>query len=275
MIFSRNLFVLAIASAMCATSAQANWMTFTGGPAVALGTWPGSSSLSGFATVTATNFVNGNILTPAIGLAPNTIGPPLSADFFAAGLQPNLGNTVPVISTPYNDAGDKYHVEIDFSGTVGSSTVGVLPAGTLFALIDLDIDEDYRRITATDAANVQITTPWIMGPNGYFDATPPMIPQPSLIPNPTLTGPVGGVYDMFGVSYNFDVGMWLFKTTQDVRTISFDMERGIGGNAIGGGGAGWAFYAPRIIPEPSCATLSCCAAILIAGMSRRRINRRC
>ena len=46
--------------------------------------------------------------------------------------------------------------------------------------------------------------------------TPPMIPQGSLIPNPTLTGPVGGVYEMFGVSYNFDVGMWLFKTTQDV-----------------------------------------------------------
>src|SRR5688572_28187198 len=87
----------------CTGSTEANWMTFTGGPAVALGTWPGTSSLSGFATVTATNFVNGNNLTPAIGLTPNTIGPPLSADFFAAGLQPNPGNTVPVISTPYND----------------------------------------------------------------------------------------------------------------------------------------------------------------------------
>ena len=266
----RILYLPAVLLAICSTAANANWMTFTGGPAVALGTWPGTSSLSGFATVTATNFVNGNLSTPAIGLTPNTIGPPLSSDFFAAGLQPNPGNTVPVISTPYNDAGDKYHVEIDFSGTVGSSTVGVLPAGTLFALIDLDIQEDYRKITATNAANVQITTPWIMGPNGYFDATPPMIPQSSLIPNPTLTGPVAGVYEMFGVSYNFDVGMWLFKTTQDVRTISFDMQKSTGGNAIGGGGAGWAFYAPRVIPEPTSALLVACGIALFAAAPRRR-----
>ena len=153
----RTLFALAVLSGICAAPAQANWMTFTGGPAVALGTWPGGSGLAGFATVTASNFVNGNPATPAIGLTPITVGPPLSADFFAAGLMPNAGNTVPMIGTPYNDAGDMYHVVIDFSGTVGGSSVGVLPAGTLFALIDLDIQEDYRRITATNAANVQIT----------------------------------------------------------------------------------------------------------------------
>jgi hypothetical protein len=262
---TRILCAIAILFFVCAATAQANWMTFSGGPAAALGTWPGTSSLTGFATVTATNFVNGNLATPAIGLTPLSIGPPLSADFFAAGLQPNPGNTVPVITTPYNDAGDRYHVAIDFSGTVGPSTVGVLPAGTLFALVDLDIQEDYRKITATNVANAQITTPWIMGPNGYFDATPPMIPQPSLVPNPTLTGPVSGVYEMFGVSYNFDVGMWLFKTTQDVRTISFDMQKSTGGNAIGGGGAGWAFYAPRIVPEPSCMLLLGCGIAAVAA----------
>jgi hypothetical protein len=245
-------------------------MTYAGGPAVALGTWPAGSGLSGTATIVASNFVNGNLMTPAIGLTPNNIGPPLSSDFFAAGLQPNLGGNVPVISTPYNDTGDKYHVDIDFSGTTGGSTPGVLPAGTLFALVDLDIQEDYRKITATNAANVQITTPWIMGPNGYFDATPPMIVQSSLIPNPTLTGPVGGVYEAFGVSYNFDVGMWLFKTTQDVRTISFDMQKSTGGNAIGGGGAGWAFYAP--IPEPTACSMLFAAvgAIVVARRSSKR-----
>jgi len=264
---SRLLCAMTILLGICATAAEANWMTYSGGPAVAVGTWPGGSALSGTAAIVASNFINGNGSTPAIGLTPNNIGPPLSTDFFAAGLQPNPGNTVPVISTPYNDTGDKYHVVIDFLGTVGSSSVGVLPAGTLFALIDLDIQEDYRRITATNAANVQITTPWIAGPNGYFDATPPMIPQSSLIPNPTLVGPLGGVYDMFGVGYNFDVGMWLFKTTQDVRTISFDMQKSTGGNAIGGGGAGWAFYAP--IPEPST------GALMIAGViGALAINRR-
>jgi hypothetical protein len=249
-------------------------MTFTGGPVVALGTWPGGSGLSGTATVTASNFVNGNILTPAIGITPNTIGPPLSTDFFAAGLQPNPGNTVPVISTPYNDQADRYHVVIDFSGTSGGSTPGVLPAGTLFALIDLDIQEDYRKITATNAANVQITTPWIMGPNGYFDATPPMIPQGSLVPNPMLVGPTLGVYDMFGVGYNFDVGMWLFKTTQDVKTISFDMQKSTLGNGIGGGGAGWAFYAPRIIPEPTSAVLLYWGIVIAGGRVFSRKLRR-
>ncbi len=268
----RMLFALAILFGICAAPAQANWMTFTGGPAVALGTWPGGSGLSGFATVTATNFVNGNLATPAIGLTPITVGPPLSADFFAAGLMPNPGNTVPMIGTPYNDAGDMYHVEIDFSGTVGSSSVGVLPAGTLFALIDLDIEEDYRRITATNAANVQITTPWIAGPNGYFDMTPPMIPQGSLVPNPTLVGPVGGVYDMFGVSYNFDVGMWLFTTTQDVKTLSFDMDKSTLGNAIGGGGAGWAFYSP--VPEPSAVALAGCFGVVVFAGGLCRIGRR-
>jgi hypothetical protein len=173
-----------------------------------------------------------------------------------------------MIGTPYNDAGDTYHVVIDFSGTIGGPTPGVLPAGTVFALIDLDIDEDYRRISATNALNLPIVTPWIAGPNGYFDMTPPMIPQGSLVPNPTLVGPVAGVYDMFGVSYNFDVGMWLFKTTQDIKTLSFDMQRGLGGNAIGGGGAGWAFYAP--VPEPSSAVLACCAVIALAGGSLRQ-----
>jgi hypothetical protein len=265
----RTLIAFSILASTFAASASANWMQFAGGPAVAVGTWPGTSALSGTATVTASNFINGNNVTPAIGLTPNNIGPPLSTDFFAAGLQPNLGGNVPVISTPYNDAGDKYHVVIDFSGTTGGPNPGVLPAGTLFALIDLDIQEDYRKITATDAANAQITTPWIMGPNGYFDATPPMIPQASLIPNPTLTGPVSGVYEMFGVSYNFDVGMWLFKTTQDVKTISFDMQKSTGGNAIGGGGAGWAFYAP--IPEPASSGLFF-VAIGALALARRSLD---
>jgi len=252
----------------CAGNLQANWLTYAGGPAVAIGTWPAGSGLTGTATITASNFFNGNNSTPLIGLTPINVGPPLSADFFAAGLQPNLGNIVPMIGTPYNDAGDRYHVVIDFSGTSGGSTSGVLPAGTVFALVDLDIQEDYRRITATNVANAQIVTPWIAGPNGYFDMTPPMIPQGSLVPNPTLVGPVAGIYDMFGVSYNFDVGMWLFQTTQDVRTISFDMQKSTGGNAIGGGGAGWAFYSP--VPEPSSAALACCGIVAVAFAGARR-----
>jgi hypothetical protein len=270
------LAVVPIMLGVSTTRVYANWIEFTGGPTVATGTWPGGSGLSGSAIVTASDFVNGNPATPSTGLTPVPIGPPLSSDFFAAGLQPNAGNTVPVISTPYNDAGDRYHVVIDFSGTVGGPTPGVLPAGTLFALMDLDIDENYRRVGATDAANVQITTPWIAGPNGFFDATDPMIPQSSLVPTPTLGGPAAGFYDMFGVSYNFDVGMWLFATTQDVRTISFDVETDVGGNGIGGGGAAWAFYAPGAssVGEPSTLALGVLGAIVLVGVSRARRHRR-
>jgi hypothetical protein len=267
----RNLrLIAALLIASQAAPAHAAWMGFVGGPAVAIGTWPGGSQLAGTAVVTASNFVNGNNATPLIGLTPITVGPPLSPDYFATALLPNPGPSVSSIGTPYNDAGDMYHVVIDFSGTVGGSNPGVLPAGSIFAILDLDIQEDYRNVTATNAANVQIVTPWIAGPNGYFDMTPPMIPQGSLIPNPTLTGPVAGVYQMFGVSYNFDVGMWLFNTTQDVKTISFDMQKSTGGNAIGGGGATWAFYT-RPIPEPASISLVGCGLVgLIAGTIRRR-----
>ncbi len=273
---SRLLCAWIVLFGLSAATAHAEWLQFAGGPVVSVGTWPAGSALSGTVTATASNFINGNASTPFIGLTPFSIGPALSADYIATNFTPNPGNVVTLISTPYNDAGDKYHVVIDFGGTTSSSSSGVLPAGSIFALIDLDIVENYRRITATDASNSVITTAWINGPNGYFDMNAPMIPQGSLIPNPTLTGPVGGVYNMFGVTYNFDVGMWLFKTTQDVKTIAFNMERGTGNNAIGGGGAGWAFYTPQV-PEPTGSMLFLVGLFLVASRSTRwrKLNALC
>jgi len=264
----RTLLALSLFYACCASHADAKWLTYgPGSQSFFPAAWPAGAGLSGTATITASNFINGNNATLPIGLTTVNVGPALSPDFFSASLLPNIGNIVPVIGTPYNDSGDKYHVVIDFSGTTGSSSSGVLPAGTLFALVDLDILENYRNVKATNAANVQITTPWISGPNGYFDMTTPMLPQGSIIPNPTLVGPASGVYDMFGVSYNFDVGMWLFNTTQDVKTIEFDMERGLSGNVIGGGGAGWAFYSP--IPEPTALALAALAMSAAVACRRR------
>ena len=228
--------------------------------------------LSGTATVNASSFINGIPATPFIGLLPNTIGS-LSADYVATGLQPNPGPVVDLIATPYNDTGDKYHVSIDFSTTTGGSTPGVLPAGSIFAVIDFDSTENYRQITATNVANAVITTPWINGPNAYFDMKNPLTPVALMVPVPTLTGPVAGVYQMFGPSANFDVGMWLFKTTQDVKTISFNMELGIGGGPFqGGGGAGWAFYtsAKQIVPEPSSLALIASGLIVSLGRTIRR-----
>jgi hypothetical protein len=63
--------------------------------------------------------------------------------------------------------------------------------------------------------------------------------------------------------------MWLFKTTQDVKTISFNMELGIqGGPFQGGGGAGWGFYT-TIVPEPTAVALSCVGLIIGGCLSRR------
>jgi hypothetical protein len=245
-------------------------MQFVGGPTLAVGTWPGGNAYVGTATVTASNFVNGNINTPAIGITPNNI-PNLSPDYFATGLIPNPGPSVSAIATPYNDAGDMYHVVIDFSGTSSAAGVGFLPAGSQFAILDLDIQEDYRKVSATDPANNPIATPWFGvtgGPNVWFDMNLPMLTQGAIGASPTLVGPVLGVYDMFGIAWNFDVGMWRFTTTQPVRTISFDMSKSSGNNAIGGGGAGWAFYTAPV-PEPTSVALVF-GALAIGGCSFRR-----
>jgi hypothetical protein len=256
----------------CATSSPAQWIEFTGGPDVVVGTWPVGSGLAGTASVTASNFVNGNSATPHVALVPTQIGS-LSSDFFAAGFTTNSGGTVPSLATNYNDAGDRYHVVFDFSGTVGGPTPGVLPAGTVVVVGDFDIDENYRGARATTALGAQITSGWLSGPNGFFDATDPMIPQGSLVPNPVLAGPAGGVYDMFGVSYNFDIGMWLFRTTQDVRTISVDMEKDVGGNGLVNGGAGFAFYSPAV-PEPGSVAMVVGGVLMLAGLRRHVVKTR-
>ena len=267
----RLLCALLILVGLTTTRAQAEWMAFFGSGVASTGVWPGGMQLAGTANVTASSFINGIPATPFIGVTPFSIGPALSADYFATGLVPNPGPTVTEISTPYNDSGDKYHVVIDFSNTTGGPNPGVLPAGSIFALIDLDSTENYRQITATNAANAVINTPWIGGPNAYFDMNNPLTPVAFMVPPPILAGPVAGVYQMFGPSGNYDVGMWLFNTTQDVKTISFNMELGIqGGPFQGGGGAAWAFYTTKI-PEPASFSLLaiglCCFA--------KRAHRRC
>jgi hypothetical protein len=267
------LCVLIILSASCATTASARWMSFSGGPTTAFGVWPGGAALTGGAIVTANNFTNGIPSTPFIGLTPITVNN-LSPDYFATSLQPNPGPVVTMIGTPYNDTGDKYHVVVNFSPTAGGTIPGTFPAGSVFAIIDLDISENYRNVSATDSTGNPITTPWISGPNGYFDMTNPMTPTPAITfgSSPTLTGPVAGVYQMFGVTWNDDAEMWLFKTTQAVRTISFDMEVNSGQINVGGGGAGWAFYSAPV-PEPTAITLMC-VGLVFGGCSLRR-GRRC
>ncbi|HMO83698.1 MAG TPA: hypothetical protein PKC18_02135, partial [Lacipirellulaceae bacterium] len=147
-----RMTTFSLAVCVSLSAAQAGWMNFTvGSPAAGTGTWPGGSAYTGSATVTASNFINGISWTPLVGLTPNNIGN-LSPDFYGAGLVPNAGNVVPFITTPYNDSGDKYHVDIDFAGTSFGSLTGVLPAGTLIALGNLDINENYRNISATNAA---------------------------------------------------------------------------------------------------------------------------
>jgi len=97
----------------------------------------------------------------------------------------------------------------------------------------------------------------------------PLTPVALMVPTPTLAGPVLGAYEMFGPSANFDVGMWLFNTTQDVKTISFDMELGIqGGPFQGGGGAAWAFY--TAVPEPSAVSILALGLSLLSTASQRR-----
>jgi len=240
-------------------------MIFTGGPTVATGVWPAGSQLTGTAVATQSNVTNGNNATLPIGLVPISVGPALSPAYNATLLTPNVGNLVTGLGAPYNDTGDKYHVDIDFLGT----SSGFLPAGSTFAILDLDITENFRKVAATDPSNNPITTPWIAGPVAYFDMNNPVFVPGS---NPTLNGPVSGVYDMLGVNFNFDVGFWQFSTTQNIRTISFDMEVGVGGNTIGGGGGGWAFYTANV-PEPTTVALVSIGLAASSGALRRRSRR--
>lgn len=273
----RTLCALLIVSAACTANVQAEWMTFSGGPVVSVGTWPFGNALSGVAVATQSQVVNGVPSTGAIGLTPINV-PNLSPDYFLTGLVPNPGPSVDMLGTPYNDSGDKYRVTIDFSGTTGGSNPGVLPAGSIFAIIDLDILEDYRNVAAVDSSLNPIVTPWINGPNGFFDATNPMTPNPAVFwgSTPTLTGPVAGVYQMFGPAWNDDAEMWLFNTTQDVRAISFDMQKsGPVPAAVGGGGAGWAFYTPpgTIVPEPATLALVSVGMVFSSCTLRRRLRK--
>lgn len=252
-------------------TARAEWLVFTGGPTVSTGVWPAGAAYAGGAVATGSNFVNGNNATPFIGLSPNTVNN-LSSDYFATGLTPNPGPSVSAIATPYNDNADTYHVDLDFSGTVSSAGAGFLPAGTTIAIIDLDINENYLNIKATNPANVAINAPWLAPPSTWFDMNLAMIPQGSLGAPPTFTAGPPGVYNMFGINWNFDVGFWQFQTTQNVRTISFDMAKSGGGNQIGGGGAGWAIYSPSgpKVPEPAIGALILLALASFAGVTRRQ-----
>src|SRR6185295_949984 len=158
-----------------------------------------------------------------IGLTPFSVGSRWSQSA-GTGLEANRGSVVDVPSTPCIAPCDQHQFARSFSGTRGGPNPGVLPANSIFAIIDFDSTENYRQITATNAANAVITTPWISGPNAYFDMNNPLTPVGLMVPVPTFSGPDAGVYQMFGPSANIDVGMWLIKTTQDVKTISFNME---------------------------------------------------
>src|SRR3954454_23846365 len=111
--------------AICAPAVDAEWLTWSGGPSVAVGNWPATASLAGTAAAKQSLVVNGIISTPPIGLTPQSIGN-LSSDYFATGLVPNPGPVVDMLGAPYNDTGDKYHVLMDFSGTTGGSIPGTL-----------------------------------------------------------------------------------------------------------------------------------------------------
>ena len=267
---SHNLLSVSLSLTVLVLGAQAQWMEFTGGPTTATGNWIGASSLSGSASVTASNFINGNNSTGPIGLTPFNQGS-LSVDFYNAGLTHNPGNILPTMSTPFNDTGDKYHVEFDFLLTSGSSSSGVLPAGTTMVIFDMDISENYRNLMATDAANNPIATAWLTPVQAYVDASTPLFNGGNVAPwQPTVNHSVG-IYDLFGNPGNFDAGLLVFQTTQDVRTIALDMEiGGVQGN-LGGGGAAIGFFAP--VPEPQSGLLLVFGISTLVSLTRRRSPR--
>lgn len=241
--------------ALSALPAQAGWLTITNPPVsnqITLA--PGNthqltfSSITGSATVETLSATGTGIFVlrsyphynpttfdsyPANGLDPN------GADQFVVGDSGGSGNAV--------------NVRFDFTGLAG----GVLPAGSVFTVLDLDVLEALSHLQAFDSGGSQIVTPWL-SLIASFDAD-----------NNSSVGPTdyatevfsGGEYNFISPSGNTDIPTLYYVTTQALSSFNFE-----GVSEFGPRGYGLGINA---VPEPGSYALVG-GALALAGLYRRR-----
>ncbi len=245
---------------------QAGWIVWTNtNPGVtATGAFPTGSGPSG-TVIANVSIVSDGLNNGVLGIEGRVYGNALLTPTFTANYPTNPDGSFTNLATSYNDSQDAYTILLDFSGLLN----GVLPSGSLVTILDLDILENYRNVTATDVNGNQIATPWLAAMTGQAalldwyavggDSTGSV--------TAATTSNTLGVYQFLGQTANDDSALLGFRTTQDIRSLSILFNKSNNLNADAGtGGSLLAIGSP--VPEPG--TMSMFAVASLAGLALLR-----
>lgn len=264
--FYRGFLLFFLAAAV---QLHAGWITWTNGtPGVtATGSFDGGSgAYAGTATaaisavidggsngvpgITASSFANGNLTTS-----------------FLSNFPVNGDGSFTALANSYNNTQDAYLITLDFTGMAN----GFLPSGTLFTVLDLDSQENYRNVTAFAPGGAQIGSPWLSPLGGiaglldFSDLVDGVDSTGTFTPPSVSYG--GGLYQLIGPAANESTPLLGFRTTQDLEriTLAFDLSNNQFANPAAGG--------PQIaigteaVPEPGTMTMFGIASV--AGLLLR------
>ena len=252
---------------------QAGWITWTNSTTTpglaASGVFAGGSgAYSGTVSAALSDVTDGLGTAGVPGLdARLYVNGDLTTSFKANYPVNNPGGSFTALANSYNDSGDSYTITVDFSGLMN----GYLPAGSLFAILDLDILENYRNVKAFGGTG-QINTPWLAARTG----TAGLLDWYNIDGDQTgsVAGPTGsealGVYQFVGPAGNYTSALAGFATTQDISSMSLFFDKSNNSPASPGTG-GPGFSIGTEVPEPGTMTLLGIASIL--GLAFRAARR--
>jgi hypothetical protein len=237
---------LALAS-VGVTKAQAQWLTHSGGGASTTATFNGVGGAYAGTVMTTMSVVvdGGNDGVPGLSaISDNNLTGAFLANYPTNG--PN--GTFEALGLNYNHTRDYYRVRMDFSGLQN----GYLPAGTVMAVADLDIWEDFEGMQAFDLSGNIIPPIWLNalpGQQGFLDYNNSDGFQSNLTPPVLFNSFMGMRYDFIGIDSNESSGLLGYRTAYDIKTLSFSLGKHVAGSFTHVGGAGLGFAAP--VPEPA------------------------
>lgn len=227
----------------------------------------GTGAYAGTVTATVTNStsgstagINGIIVQSTTNLTTN----------FTNNYPTNPGPIFPNFGVSYNDSQDAYTVTVDFSGLAN----GYLPAGSLLAILDVDIQENLRNLRATDASSSAISTAWLNqrpGVAGFLDYANSNGDQTGSVTAPNMSD-LNGVYQFLGNTQNDSAALLGYFTTQNIRTFAFEFDKSNNDISIDGTG-GYGISIGEDVPEPSTTAMLSIAALAITIRLRYKLNR--
>ncbi|MBL8064659.1 MAG: PEP-CTERM sorting domain-containing protein [Chthonomonadaceae bacterium] len=259
----RNILCCFVASGFGATSATAQWGSYSGTSTAMTGTFVGAGgAYSGSYKCSLSNIVDGgnNGVPGMVGYQDTDL-----TNSFRNNWPTNSPNSsFDFVGFTYNHTRDSYLVTVDFSNL----SSGYLPTGTVFATLDLDIEEQFQEMEAQDSDGNWITGNWlnrISGVKGLLDYSDYEGDITGFISPPTWTQS-NGVNDVVGIEDNENACFYGFTTALDIRKITFTVNKYSLTNYDHNGGSGLALMA---VPEPT--TMIILGAGVFA-MGRRRAS---